>query len=448
MTCKEQRPSSNFVSFALLGLLSIAGSACGDDDGSDAGANSDSGDEGDPSQATDGEGSGTAGDPADGSGSAGEADQSWIVGTWISTDEEYLGYLSVVDDISAGGSIDLGRAVEFAGDMVYASPGGGVVYVGLGDQPTIQRWTANGDELVMDGEVSLANFGVTNTLGGGRNVIQFVDDELAYYFDEENWQVVKFNPAEMTTIGSFPIDGLYDDNEWVSLNFIHKDGTRFISTAAYWSLADDTGTPLVRAVIVDSADESVTYADDTRCGVIGFDAADAEGNLYFATHPGQSVSLVSGSAGDSPAASCMLRINSGEDQFDPEYFVDLSTLSGTVAGGLHPGVGNQAYIMHYTGDVAGITLDNERDTLRSAEWALYSVELGNEAATYAPVQVDSLFTAYADSFKTVVDGRETSYLVGVSADFGSGQYFDISDSNAVTEALTFPGFPGHAVATH
>ncbi|MEM9454512.1 MAG: hypothetical protein AAGF11_10060 [Myxococcota bacterium] len=416
--------------------MSALGLACGDDAGSG------SGNAGTAGQATADDGT------ADGSGSAGQASERWIVGTWISTDEEYLGYLSVVGDISAGGSIDLGQAVEFAGDMVYASPGDGVVYVGLEDQPTIQRWTTDGANLVMDGEVSLANFGVTRTLGRGRNVIQFVDDDLAYYFDEENWQVVKFNPQDMTTIGSFSIDGLYDENEGASLNFIHKEGTRFISTAAYWSLVDETGTPLVRAVIVDSADESVTYAEDTRCGVIGFDAVDAAGNLYFATHPGQSVSLASGSAGDNPAASCMLRINAGESQFDPDYFVDLATLSGGVAGGLHPGIGDQAYVMHFTGDIGGITIDTERDTLRSEQWALYSVELGNEAATYTPVEIDALFTAYADSFTTVVDGAEASYLVGVSADFSSGRYFDISDPGAVVEALSFPGFPGHALAAH
>lgn len=380
----------------------------------------------------------------------GDQTERWIVGNWISTDDAYLGYLNVVDDLSTAGSLDPSQAIEFGGDMMYASPGGGVVYVGLEEKPSIERWRVNSNgALTKDGEVSLSNFGVTTTLGGGRNVIQFVDDQLAYYFDEENFQVIKFNPEEMTTIDAFSIDGLAEDGQWASINFIHQDGTRFITTAAYWSLEDDTGTPLVRAVIVDSADDSVAYAEDTRCGVIGYHAAGQNGDLYFATHPGQSTSVAAGLEGDAPAEACMLRIKQGESSFDQDYYVGLAELSGGgVVGGLHRGNDNVGYLLQYAGDVAALNADNLRDALRGEAWELYSVELGNEDATYARVDIDEMFTAYADSFTTIVDGVETSFVIGVAGDFGSGTYFDVSDPTSVLEGLSINGLPGEAIAVH
>lgn len=370
--------------------------------------------------------------------------QRWIVGGWISTVDEYNGYLTVVDDISSSGSIDLAEVVEFGGDMVYASPGGGVVFVGLESAPIIERWgVSDDDELEKQAEVSLANYGVTSTLGGGRNVMQFIDEDRAYYFDRENLQVVVFNPTDMVTVDSFSIAGLEEEGQELALNFIHRDGDRFIVTARYWDLQLGTTTSLVRAAIVDSADDTVQYTDDTRCGDIAFDVTDLDGNLYLGSHPGHAVYMAAGLDGDNPPPQCILRINRGESQFDPDYFVDLTELAGGVVGGLlHAGNGN-AFVFRYAGEA--ITEENWQPSLRGDGWSLYKLKLGNEAATFAPVPGMDSFTAYGDSFTTEVDGKQVPFVVAVEADFSAGQYYDVSRPNQVVEALAFPGFPGPAI---
>lgn len=219
----------------------------------------------------------------------------WVVGGWVTTVDEYTGYLSVVNDLSASGSVPISQAVEFGGDMVYASPGGGVVFVGLESAPIIERWGLDaGGSLAKQDEVSFANFGVTSTLGGGRNVIQFIDEGRAYYFDNENLQVIIFDPGEMTTLGAFSLEGLSVEGQELGLNYIHRDGDRFIITARYWDLVTGTTTSLVRAAIVDATSDSVQYIEDRRCGDIAFDATDDAGNLYLGSHPGHAVYMAAG----------------------------------------------------------------------------------------------------------------------------------------------------------
>lgn len=373
-----------------------------------------------------------------------EGDEVWVVGGWTTTVDEYLGYLTVVDDISSDGSIQLSQVVEFGGDMVYASGGGGVVFVGLESSPVIERWGLDASNaLEKQDEVSLANFGVTSTLGGGRNVIQLVDENRGYYFDNENLQVVVFDPSSMTTGESFSLAGLAQEGQELGLNFIHRDGDRFIVTARYWDLVAGTTTPLVRAAIVDSTDNSVEYIEDTRCGDIAFDATDEAGNLYLGSHPGHAVYMAAGLDGDAPPPQCILRIEQGESEFDPDYFVNLSELSGGVVGGLLQGADNRAYVFQYTGEA--ITEENWQPSLRGEQWALYSLELGSEANTYGPVEGLDSVTAYGDSFTTRVNGRVTPFVITVDADFSAGRYYEASNPNSVVGALSFPGFPGPAL---
>lgn len=371
-------------------------------------------------------------------------EQRWIVGGWITTVDAYTGFLAVVTDLSGEGSIDLAQVTEFGGDMVYASRGDGTVYVGLESSPIIERWGLDeAGVLQKQDEVSFANFGVTSTLGGGRNVIQFVDEDRAYYFDNQNLQVIAFDPVAMTTGDAFSIDGLAVEGQDHALNFIHRDGDRFIITARYWDLADETTTSLVRAAIVDSTNDSVTYIEDTRCGDIAFDATDADGNLYLGSHPGHAVYMAAGLDGEDPPPQCILRINAGANEFDPDYFVDMTALSGGVVGGLLQGVDGRAYVFTYMGET--ITEDNWRPSLRGDDWAIYTLELGNEAATYAPVAGLSGVTAYGDSFTTEVDGERRAFVITVAADFSGGRYVDVTNVDGAVAALAFPAFPGPAI---
>lgn len=428
--------------FALL--AGAVFTACGDDAPADEGAGGTDGAEtGGSSNATGGTSSGTGGS----AGGTSTDDPRWILGGWLSTEDAYTGYLGAVSDVSAEGSIDLSKVVEFEGDIVWEATEDGVVFVGQEGKSTIERWVVAGESLELDGEVNLGNFGVTSTLGGGRNVIQLVDADTGYYFDSENLQVVVFNPETMTTVEAFSLDGMNEEGLLTGLNFIHRDGDRFVVTARYWTADENEySAPLVRAAFIDSTDNSVSYADDTRCGEVGFNAVDEDGNLYVGSHHGNAVTVAAGLAGDAPVDSCVLRILKGESEFDPDYYLDLAEVSeGGVVGGLLQGPGNTAYVYSYTGE--GITAENFRGALRGEDWEVYAIELGNEETTFTKVEgLGRKYAPYGDSFTTTVDGEPTPFLTLVDAAFASGQYFDASGGVSVTPALEFPGFPGHATA--
>lgn len=434
-----RRGTGLFSALVLLGAALVT--ACGDDGGDTDGPDSGSGGSSDGSGGEGGAG-GLGGSPG-----AGGVARHWIVGGWLSTEDAYTGYLTVVDDISSSGSVDLGQAVEFEGDIVWEATEDGVVFVGQEGKSTIERWVVNSEnELEKDGEVSLQNFGVTDTLGGGRNVIQIVDEDTAYYFDKENLQVVTFDPETMTSGDSFSLDGLEEEGTLVGLNFIHRDGDRFIVTARYWTADENEySVPLTRAAFIDSTSDSVTYADDTRCGEVAFNAVDAEGNLYVGSHHGNAVAIEAGLAGDEPSESCVLRIEKGASEFDEDYYVDLTEVSGGgVVGGLLQGPGDTAYVYSYSG--APITAENFRGALRGEDWELHAIELGDTETSFTKVEGLGKYAPYGDSFTTAFDGAATPFVTMVDANFSSGQYFDMSEGTSAVGALTFPGFPGHATA--
>jgi hypothetical protein len=145
---------------------------------------------------------------AGGEGPIQMAEGIYVVGYYVTVQDEYIGYLSVTDDLSADGGVDISQAVEFPGDMSYASPGNGVIYVGRGSAPVIERWVLNDENrLEKDGEVGLAQYGIASGLGG-RDPFHFLAEDRAYFIDAKTRQVVVWNPQTMKTIEAFSLDGL------------------------------------------------------------------------------------------------------------------------------------------------------------------------------------------------------------------------------------------------
>jgi len=387
-------------------------------------------------------GSSAAGSGGEAGGGTVASADSWIVGGWLFQDPAYFGYLAVVDDLSKAGQIDLRNVHEFGGDIVYAVHEG-VVFVGQEDLPTIERWSVNdAGELEKTGEISLQAFGVTTTLGGGRNVIQVLDAETAWYFDRENFQVIVFNPSTMRTDGdTISFDGLQQDNHDVGLGFITRVGDYLVMSAQYWELPDEYTASLTRVAFIHVEDHSVTYADDTRCGGVGFQATDAAGNLYLGPHHGHAAYAAAGL--DPNTSPCLLRINVGETEFDPEYHVDLGEeLGGDVVAGLEQGDDNHAYLYRYAG--APITADNVGAARFAEAWELYSVELGDEAATYTKVENYVPAPPVGGSFRLRVGTEDARYVIASAEDYLSGTYYQLVEPTKAEERLNFPGFPGTA----
>jgi len=375
-----------------------------------------------------------------GSSSTGSAN-SWIVGGWLFQDPAYFGYLGIVRDLSESAELDLASVHEFPGDFMYTAHEG-VVYVGQEDLPTIERWVVNDDgELEKNGQLSFAAYGVTTTLGGGRNVIQIIDDQTAWYFDNENFRVIVFDPSTMTTEGeTISYDGMQEENHDLGMGFVTRMGDYLVVPAQYWELPDEYTAQLTRAAFIDINDHSVTYADETRCGGIGFQVTADNGDVYFGPHPGGAIWAAAGL--EPNLRPCLLRVKAGETEFDPDYHVDLGDeFDGELIAGLEQGDDNHAYVNKYVGEP--LTPDNVGTARFSGAWELNSIELGDEAPTLSKVEgFPSL--PFGGTFRLRVGTEDVRYLVSAEADLLSGQYYRLITPTTVEPGLSFPGFPGPA----
>ena len=442
---------------ALCAALTLTAVACSDsedrptsEDGEAGSPNSEAGNGGSSGTGASGPGDGgTTSEPgagnAAGEGGAGsvvepEPEALYVVGGYQTTTDAWIGYLSVVKDITSG-TLELTDAIEFPSDMSYASPGNGVVYVGNGGEPVIERWKLDEDDrLVRDGEMGLAQYGIATGLGI-KDPFQFLAEDRAYFIDGKSLQVVIWNPQSMETECTFSLEGFAEGDFFVGLNFVHRDGDRLLLSARYWR-PDDTAALLTRVAIIDTTTDQVSYVDDTRCGNIAFHAHDSQNNLYLASHPAQTGYVAAGLGGTPAAESCIIRFKAGADAFDQDYYVNLDTLVGGNGGGIMQGAGDEAFVMKYAGPA--YTIDNVAKAHTSSSWELHRLTLGDEEATLAKVPDLALQSGYGHAFTTTVGNVETPFVITVEGDFSSGAYHDVSQGG-FEQGLTIPGFPSDAI---
>jgi hypothetical protein len=424
----------------------ITGEAGSGEGGSGAtGGNSSAGEGGSDTAAGGNDAAGAAGEATGEGGHGGQATDAqgiYVVGGYLTSQDDWIGYLAVTEDLSAMGSIDLANVVEFPGDMSFASPGDGVIYVGDGGAPVVERWILNeSNELVRDAEMGLAQYGIASGLGI-KDPLHFLAPDRAYFIDGDSLQVVIWNPQAMETVDTFSIEGFLEEGMFLGLNYVHRDGDRLLLSARYWR-ADDTAALLTRIGIIDTKTDTVSYVDDTRCGNVAFHARDSENNLYLATHTAQTGTIAVGAAGDPVAESCIIRFKAGADDFDSDYYVGLDELAGGHAGGIMRGAGDQAFVLKYAGPA--FTIDNYARAHTLGQWEVHSLTLGNEAATFEKVADVGLQSGYGLAFTTEIDGKDVPFVIAVEGDFSEGAYYDVSTPGKFERALTVPGFPAKAI---
>lgn len=438
MSLLATRKGGGLVALGLLGAVGLVG--C-DDAGSDSTMDSDG-----------------AGTPADIEAPGGMDDTTgdgcvdtsgqWVMHGWLTTQEAYYGYLTLGADLSAGGSVDLSSVIEFEGDFGVNAFPDGTIFVGQEGKSTIEKWGVNcGGALEKLGEVSLLNQGVTSTLGSSRNFTQLVSATKAYYFDNENHQVIVFNPETMTTAGAtIDLSGQFGTpGDFVSMSPVHRDGDTFIVTARFWN-EDYTVKKSIIAAFIDSANDTVTFAEETRCGDVAYNATDTAGNLYLGSHVDNAMTNnVPGWSGSDPSDSCIVRIKAGERDFDPDYYVNMDeVLGGGIGTTLIDGAGDLAYIMKYEGPA--MTEENHRAEVRFGEnWDVYAITLGDEANSVEKVDLPGRYVPYSGGFVTSVGGVETTFLRLNGSGLESGAFFQMTDASTAVPALEFVGSMGTPV---
>ncbi|MEM9730464.1 MAG: hypothetical protein AAF997_17925 [Myxococcota bacterium] len=351
------------------------------------------------------------------------------------------GYLALVSDLEAGTTFDLADTLEFPGGSLCAAPGNSNrLYVGIAERAVIQRYSVGeGDTFRLDEELGLSGLGITAPIG--RNPLQFLSDTRAYFIDGSTLQVVVWNPDSMVIDSAFDIGGLRAGDLQIDVNEVVRDGDRFIMSVRYFR-ADDSAELLVRAVFIDSTDDSVTYAEDTRCGNIAWTAVAENGDIYFASHPAQATRARTGLAGNPASTPCLLRILAGTSEFDPSFFVELNDLTGgQPTGSILAGRGSTAYVMAYDEEQVPISDDNAGVLTIIPAWRYWALDLEGDFTSASVVTAVPAGPVFAAGFTVDRPSGPTPYIVGVRNDLSSGTLFDISDAGGFVEAITVPGFP-------
>ncbi len=219
------------------------------------------------------------------------------------------------------------------------APGGGRLYhapdttwflLGQDDQPNITRYEVGADgKFVKGATISLTDYGVTELAD---QAVIFVDDHKAYYMDGFQNQLVIIDPTEMTITGKVDIPGTEREGFVASLGYaLTREDAIYVPVNWYEPVnynAVPGGSMLVR---IDPKTDTVTATEpDARCnGAVNNDRmVSDDGTAYFFSTRENSVVWRSVNDGKSGIHDCALRMKKGQQNFDPDWFLDLTTRTG------------------------------------------------------------------------------------------------------------------------
>ena len=235
----------------------------------------------------------------------------------------YVQTISSLDD----GPFDNDRAIEAPGNGVVMA-GGGAFFLGLAEEPTWVRYSANEEGVIEEsGRLSLLNYGVSYIDFGNA----WVDKDIAVSVLSGPAVAVVWNPTTMEIRGEVDLGHLapeegYELEVWTT---VAHDGLVYIP--ARWS---DWEAGRIRqgvtTTIIDPATLSIVgVAQDDRCASGGRVVFDDAGNAYvMGDGRNYSIQMFANARGEEAPDNCILRIPSGETDFEEDYYYSVPSLTG------------------------------------------------------------------------------------------------------------------------
>jgi hypothetical protein len=270
------------------------------------------------------------------------------------------------------------QGIELEG-FVYPFQHREAIIVPGGESPTLTRYTVDaGGELVRGRTLSFAGVGYSGVITAGR--ARIVSDEKAYAFDEANGVIFVWNPSKMELTG-----------EEIDISLIHRDrqdafvsawenGARQLGDLLFvpvgWSDSETYAyRPVSGMLIIDTVrDEVVKLLEDPRCPELESSIVTADGDIYYGFP--SAAGMLDVSAQDPSFPACSLRIRAGETEFDSDYFLNVSELTGGRIGCCAAsGGGNTAYVQVLHEERTGITDRVELFGSAHNDWRLWRVDL-------------------------------------------------------------------------
>ncbi|MEN0061223.1 MAG: hypothetical protein AAGA48_03680 [Myxococcota bacterium] len=344
-----------------------------------------------------------------------------------------IGFVSTVPSLDEG-TTDASTAIELSTNP-HCGVAFGAVYAATFGSPTLTRYERNADgQLTPTGEVSFMPAGLTSLTGTSRSFV-FLSEEEALYVDRVTGIIVRWNPTEMTILSSFEIPDLVVEGEQASLQPVLA-GPEGDELLLYGRFAGG-GLLLRRSLFirVNMVTEESTVDVDERCGGLASDIRASDGAIYFASSPVVSAYEALGLNDDPP---CILRVQAGADEFDPDFFVNPRTLTPSdQAGSLLDIQNDSALILSYDAEIRDPSNFLVPIAWANAEaWAVYRIDDIKNPTKGTRIDGFPPQTGQVNELLEVDDQR---YLLRVSSDLSESTFQNVTDLNNVQDGLTFQG---------
>jgi len=219
---------------------------------------------------------------------------------------------------------DISKLTELAGTSVATFVFGESVFTWDGDASEMTKWKVEEDlSLTQIDVVSFINTGISGNNFGA----QFFSDTEAYLPDLGNQIVVKWNPENMTITKTISVDApntRFDYWTWRT----YKSGQNIVIPLEPGDWDNLETEAKVMVGIFNTQTETVTYAEDDRVQANSYLFPDENGVLY--SYPMSTTALFEqyGTGGPYPKSGGMVRINVGDTQFDPNFYVNVMDATG------------------------------------------------------------------------------------------------------------------------
>jgi hypothetical protein len=353
----------------------------------------------------------------------------YLVSAEVSAGDQYETYMALAPSFDATTQFNPLSGIKLLGRMSPIAHNG-AVYTPDANAPVITRYDLNAsDQLVKGAELSFLGVGVTEIAGWN---VYFVSDDKAYVFDPASSRLIVWNPQTMTLTGKqIDLSSLRRDKFLPGLALeqtgpVRRGSQLFIPVS--WADQDWSYRYASGLLVLDTdADAVVTTAEDTRCGEAFMTIAAPNGDLYYFPSADSSAQHF---YADNHRPTCVLRVRSGEQAFDPTYQLDLSALGGgTAAIGAVPD-GKSGFFF--------ATADQTRWEAREEnEWSFWRYH-HYDFATQAHEPVPSLPFWAGSTYWVKVDGKTYLPHWEKTASTSKTTVYGVDGAAAPTPVFSFP----------
>ncbi|MGK3969793.1 hypothetical protein WMF38_32575 [Sorangium sp. So ce118] len=358
---------------------------------------------------------------------------AFVVATRVWDDTSTNSYFHVLPSLEPGTAVDPSQALEVPGSArLFAFEGLGWFGLGEAESPTISRYTLDGGALVKGDAIGLQPFGVqslwpTNYL---------ISPTKAYHPDRAGEQIVVWNPTTMEVQGTIPLPDTAREGYLALYGYgsVLRGKTLLFSVGWFDWKTTDTILPETGLVAIDTETDTVVRFDvDDRCGGITQSVETASGDAYFVS---------SGLAGAAyhlerlETEPCALRILKGADDFDPDFALHLSELTGgAIAGDPIPAGGDSLFLRVFDEGLATISEETKTSEITGQPaWHWWRWDTATNEAAAIPELAPS--PANVSFFE--VDGRV--FTIDEKSGSTESTLIELTAEGGPKSGLTTPGY--------